>query len=76
MNVDQQAIHRCIERCARARDWRGRWRAVNTCADALTRPFEPWGISEATAQAAGRIGAWLATQGLPPVAHPEVPRNS
>ena len=76
MTSDQQAIHRCISRCARARDWRGRWRAVNTCANTLTRPFEARGMSEAAAQAAGRIGAWLATQGLPPVDHPEVPRNS
>jgi hypothetical protein len=63
--TDHAAIRRCITDCAAARDWRGRWRQVNACAQSLYRADEPAGLSVAQAAAAGRIGAWLATVKLP-----------
>jgi len=54
-----QSIHACIEHCRQRKDGRGRWRAEDSCADALqamgTRPA----IADACAAAARRIGAWL-----------------
>lgn len=55
-----QVIERCITHCASRRDGRGRWRAEDSCADALQAIGTSPVIADACAAAARRIGAWLA----------------
>lgn len=53
-------IQRCIDRCAAAKDGRGRWRAHADCVKQLADVGCAAAIAQATAGAARRIGEWLA----------------
>jgi hypothetical protein len=59
-------LRRCIQRCAKADDERGRWRPEESCAaelwalDPTLHVFGPSEIDRDCAAAARRIGAWLA----------------
>lgn len=56
MSHARQAVQRCIERCVKAKDGRGRWRAENDCVAQLGAGA----VAADTAAAARRIGTWLA----------------
>ena len=60
----QQAIQRCITRCAKSKDGRGAWRAETSLLNELW-PAEPdlpgQYIARDVAAAARRIGEWLRT---------------
>ena len=57
-----QAVRLCIDRSARAKDERGRWQAERACAATLARHGSP-AVAQSVAEAARRIGRWLAQQG-------------
>ena len=54
-----RTVQLCIDRCARAKDGRGRWRAYRDCYTALARVGDD-AIAMQTAAAARRIGEFLA----------------
>jgi hypothetical protein len=61
---DARTISRCIERCAKAKDGRGRWRAVEDCRQTLAGgALVPSTLDDMCAVSARRIGEWLATVG-------------
>lgn len=61
---DTRTISRCIQRCAKAKDGRGRWRAVEDCRHALAGgALIPSTLDDMAAASARRIGEWLATVG-------------
>ena len=64
--TDAQNIRACIADCAQARDWRGRWRPVNRLSADLALDGATPAIAASTAEAAGRLGAWLASLGKKP----------
>jgi len=60
-------LRHCTDRCAAARDERGRWRPEELCAVELwrirppaERQYGPGAVDIACAAAARRLGAWLA----------------
>ena len=55
----REAVQRCIDRCARAKDGRGRWRAEADCAAELAVDGDAR-IAADTAAVSRRIGEWLA----------------
>ncbi len=57
MSHARRAVRRCIDRCVKAKDGRGRWRAEADCFVQLGAGR----IGSDTAAAARRIGEWLAT---------------
>lgn len=64
-------LQRCIARCAKSRDGRGRWRAERDCTAELGgRPLD-----ERCAAAARRIGEWLGSAGRYP-AHAVIGRQT
>ncbi len=63
MKIEDDLIRRCVVDCARARDWRGRWRQERNCMAALRRAGTSQAISHATAAASARLGAWIAQRG-------------
>lgn len=56
MSDTRQVVQRCIARCVKAKDGRGRWRAHRDCLAQLGEGR----IAADTADAARRIGEWLA----------------
>lgn len=54
------AILRCVQRCAQARDWRGRWRERDSTQWWLGEIGSTPAIARATAQAAADLGAFIA----------------
>jgi hypothetical protein len=66
-----QILQRCIARCTRSRDGRGRWRAERDCTAELGgRPLD-----DRCAAAARRIGEWLGSAGRYP-AHAVIGRQT
>ena len=55
-------VQTCIDKCASAKDGRGRWRACRECVAKLTGAGCSPAIAADTAAAARRIGEWLATR--------------
>lgn len=55
----RETVQSCIERCASAKDGRGRWRAQRECATQLAADGDA-NIAADTAAVARRIGEWLA----------------
>jgi len=60
MNDVEAAIRRCVQVCANARDWRGRWRADRECGAFLESPGATRTVAVLTAAASARLGAWIA----------------
>ena len=56
-------IRLCIDRCARAKDGRGRWQAERDCAAAIVNRGGDAKIAADVAAAARRIGTWLRSAG-------------
>lgn len=63
MPSDISRVRACIAQCAQAKDWRGRWRHVNRLSADLALDGASPAIAQATAEAAGRLGAWLGQWG-------------
>lgn len=59
-----EAIRRCIDDCAKARDDRGRWRQQRNCAQQLEQLGTTPSIAAMTAAAARTIGATIARLGV------------
>jgi hypothetical protein len=57
-----QTVKLCIDRCARSKDGRGRWRAERDCHVQLVKAGSGDANAARTAAAARRIGEWLAGQ--------------
>ena len=60
MSEAEAAIRRCVQVCANARDWRGRWRAERECCAFLESPGATRTVAVLTAAASARLGAWIA----------------
>ena len=56
----RQTVQLCIDRCARSKDGRGRWRAERDCLQQLAKAGGHDANAARTAAAARRIGEWLA----------------
>lgn len=52
-------ISRCVQHCAQARDWRGRWRIERQTHAELRASGSTETVAAMTAAAAARIGAWI-----------------
>lgn len=52
-------ISRCVQRCADAKDGRGRWRMDRETSAALVQAGSTPTIAAMTAQAAAAVGAWI-----------------
>lgn len=59
----RQAIAGCVTRCARAPDYRGRWRAERKLAELLRDAGDSPAIAAATARAAVAVGTAIARFG-------------
>ena len=59
MSDTRQVVQRCMARCVKAKDGRGRWRAYRDCREQLALEGDA-GVAADTAAAARRIGEWLA----------------
>lgn len=52
-------IARCVQHCAQARDWRGRWRERDATMAHLIDRGTTQTIARETANAAANLGAWI-----------------
>ena len=60
MSNTRELVQQCIDRCAKAKDGRGRWRAERDCLQQLADMGCSPAVAADTAGAARRIGEWLA----------------
>lgn len=63
MKREDYAILRCVEDCATARDWRGRWRTRDRTSARLHALGSTPTIAAMSAQAAAELGAFIRQRG-------------